>query len=244
MKTFPSERSVQLFLAFALLLNIVFWFSVRDIRQEWGNVPPAPELKYAASYGVGDSSFSYRLNGLMVQNLGDTGGRVTALKDYDYDSLAQWFFVQDSLDPHSSYMPYLAAYYFSAVQNPEKFRPIIDYLKEVGQRPEGEKWRWLAQAVFMARFKMNDMDLALELAEVLAQSEAEDVPAWARQMPVFVLNAKGNKMGAYALMLQILKTGADKMHPNEISEMKKYICTRILDKEDARDNPLCVEQWL
>ena len=241
MKTFPSERYVQVLLAFALFLNIVFWFSARDIRQEWGNVPPAPDVKYAASYGMGDTSFSYRLNGLMIQNLGDTGGRVTALRDYDFEALARWFFVEDALDPHSNYIPYLAAYYFSDVQEPEKFRPVINYLKVVGRRPEGENWRWLAQAVFMARFKVNDMDLALELAEILAQSQADDVPAWARQMPAFVLNAKGDKMGAYALMLQILKSGADKMHPNEVNTMKTYICTRILNEADARDNPLCVE---
>jgi len=238
------ELSVRCVLAFAIFLNIVFWFYGRDLRTEWGNVPPAPDVQYASAYGLGDSSFAYRMNGLMLQNLGDVGGRVTPLRDYDYQALTDWFFVQDSLDPQSDYTPYLASYYFSAVQDPHKFRPVLDYLKEVGRRPEGEKWRWLAQGVFMARFKMGDLQLALELAKVLAQSKAAGLPTWARQMPVFILNARGDGKAAYALMLQILKTSANTMHPNEVREMKRYICTRILSEEEARDNPLCAETTL
>ncbi len=138
---------IQVFIAISLALNILFWFSVRDVRAKWGNVPPAPDMKYAASMGLGDRSFAYRSNGIMIQNLGDTGGRTTPLKDYDYNALADWFFLQNALDPHSNYVPYLAGYYFSALQEPEKYYPVLDYLEKVGSQDDGKRWRWLAQAV-------------------------------------------------------------------------------------------------
>lgn len=234
-----SERSLQVLLTLSVVLTVVLWFYARDLRVEWGNVPPAPSQDFAASYGLGDASFAYRINGIMIQNLGDTGGRVTALKDYNYEELAKWFFVQDSLDARSSFIPNLAGYYFAAVQEPKMYRPVIDYLVMIGTRQGREQWRWLAQAVFMARFKMEDMDLALELAKTLATLEDPDVAPWARQMPVFIQNARGEKEAAYALMLEILKTSAHKMHPNEVVAMKYYICQRILEKEEAKDNPLC-----
>ena len=115
--------------------------------------------------GLGDPSLAYRANSVVLQNLGNTGGRTVSLDQYNYDDLTQWFFLQDKLDQKSDFIPYLASYYFGSVQDPEIFRPILDYLQMVGERPYEEKWRWLAQAVFMARYTMKDLDKALELAK-------------------------------------------------------------------------------
>lgn len=229
----------QVFIALCVVLNIMFWFSVRDVRAKWGNVPPVPSSEYLSSMGFGDASFAYRANGIMIQNLGDTGGRYTPLKDYDYERLTEWFFLQDHLDPRSNYIPYLAGYYFSGVQIPEKFYPVLDYLKQVGQRPDGEKWRWLAQAAYVARYSMNDLDKALELANILSETAPDDAPVWVKQMPVFVVKAKGDKELAYALTLEILKSSADKLHPNEVNALVAYICDQILDEQARARDPLC-----
>ncbi len=230
---------VKLGLAVAVILNILFWFSVRDEQVRWNNVPPAPDKKYASSYGLGDKSFAYRINGIMIQNLGDTGGRTTSLKDYNYKTLTDWFFVQDHLDEKANFIPYLASYYFGGLQEPEKFRPVLDYLEEIGKRSYGEKWRWLAQGVYLARFKLNDLDKALSMAETLSKIDNENMPTWARQMPAFIMTAKGEKEAAYALMLEILKTSSDSIHPNEINAMRAYICTKILELVKAKESPLC-----
>lgn len=243
MKASRNIIAVSVFLTVAVLLNILFWFEVRDMRPEWGNVPPVPDHRFIQSMGLGDASFAYRSNGIMLQNLGDTGGRLTPLKDYDYDRLTEWFFLQDKLDPRSDYIPYLAAYYFSAVQIPEKFSPVLDYLAEVGVRSDGQKWRWLAQAVYVSRFLMKDIDKALELAQLLSRSVPDSAPAWAHQMPVFVANAKGDKGVAYALMLEILKSNADQMHPNEVRSTRAYICDRILNEVERQKDPLCEGEY-
>ena len=234
-----TDRYIQIGIAIVLSLNIAFWFSVRDIEARWANVPPPPSENFASIYGLGDTNLSYRLNGIMLQNMGDTGGRSTSLKEYDYNRLTQWFFLQDKLDKASNYIPYLATFYFGAVQKPEKFRPTLEYLKEVGVRPYGEKWRWLVYAIQIAKNNMDDKDEALVIANLLANSKHPDMPAWAKQMPAFVMTQKGDKEEAYNLMLEILKTSGDKLHPNEINSMKIYICTQILEKEAAASNPLC-----
>lgn len=244
MKSSQSSQSllaIKVFITLALLMNIAFWFSVRDIRARWGNVPPVPEVKYSPVMGIGDQAFAYRMNGLMIQNLGDSGGRVTPLKDYDFERLTQWFFLQDALDPQSDYIPYLAAYYFSGVQVPEKYYPVLDYLKKVGSREGAERWRWLAQAVYVARFVMHDMDKALELAQLLAKVAPDDAPIWAKQMPVFVLKADGQRDAAYGLMVEILKANVDTMHPNEINASRAYICEQILTDDQRQSDPLCAD---
>lgn len=234
-----NDRLIQLALAITLFLNIVFWFSIRDVQARWENVPPPPSEKFASAYGLGDKSLAYRTNGLMIQNMGDTGGRLTSLVDYDFERLTKWFFLQDYLDEKSNYTPYLAAFYFGSVQDPQKYRPVLPYLTEVGMRPYGQKWRWLVHAVQITKDKLQDNEKALELAQLLAQSKHPDMPNWVQQMPVFVLTDKGQKEAAYALMLEILKSSSENMHPNEIYSMRIYICNKILDQQEAQDNPLC-----
>ena len=234
-----NDRLIQLALAMSLLLNIVFWYSVRDVKAKWENVPPPPSEKFAAGYALSDQSLAYRMNGLMIQNMGDTGGRLTSLVDYDYNRLTKWFFLQDHLDEKSNYTPYLAAFYFGAVQEPEKFRPVLSYLQEVGMRTYGEKWRWLVYAIQITKDNIQDRDKALELARLLTKSKHPDMPNWVQQMPAFVLTEKGDKEAAYALMVEILKTSARKLHPNEVRSMRIYICTKILEPDEAKKDPLC-----
>lgn len=224
-----------------LLLNICFWFQTKDLRARWLNVPPVPKAAGVKIFGLGDAKLSYRVIGVMLQNMGDTGGRTTALRDYDYEALARWFYLADKLDPVSNFVPVLAAYYYGSGDPGKKVAPLVDYLEYVGNRPEGEKWRWLAHAVYLARFQMNDTEKAYELATKLANIKNDQMPMWARQMPAFILNAKGDKEAAYDIMIEILKTKGDKLHPNEVNAMRDYICTRLLDKKQAAENPLCTE---
>ncbi len=233
------DKKIQLLLAITLCMNLAYWFSVRNVQARWANVPPAPEKEYAALYGLGDPSFAFRINGIMIQNFGDTGGRYTSLKEYNYNTLREWFMVQDYLDPHSNFIPYLAANYFGGVEDASKYEPLVDYLEYVGSRDEGQDWRWLVQAIHLARYRLKDMDRALSLANTLAVTTNPDVPAWVRQMPSFVLSAKGEKEAAYALLLEILKTDSANMHPAEIYDMKYRMCTKLQTYEQALNNPLC-----
>ena len=234
-----NENVLRFTIAIVLIANIYLWFSVRTVQGEWMNVPPPPSLILSSANGLGDTSFSYRINGLMLQNMGDTGGQTTSLKDYNYENLSKWFYLQDHLDNKSDFTPYLAAFYFGGVQEPEKYRPVIDYLEDIGASTYAEKWRWLAQAVYFARFRLNDYDRALELADKLATLPKEGMPGWARQMPAFVVAQSGDKEAAYILLLEILRSSADKLHPNEVNSMVLYICTRLLTSEKAKQDPLC-----
>jgi hypothetical protein len=238
---FSSEKRSHLYLGFAVLLTVLTWFYGRDYRAQWLNVPPAPTQNAALGAGLGDSQFAYRVLGMMIQNLGVTGGRNVALQNYDYEELAEWFYLQHALDPKSNFIPLLAAYYFSGSQDPKKLRPLIEYLRVAGSDPKGEKWRWLAQATYLARYKLQDYDLGLQLARELASLPNEDMPLWARQMPAYVLNQQGQKQAALDIMIELLKTNADKMHPNEVNATIDHICTQILDEEEAALHPLCQE---
>lgn len=242
MKLATSRQSLWLHIAFIFLLlaNFGFWAHARKVLPAWNNVPPAPRPETAAFSGLGDSEIAYRMTGYFLQNAGNVGGRFEALKDYNYDLLGQWFFIAQSLDDRANYVPFLAAYIFGAVQDEsvDKLNPVIDYLAAEGQKPYPQKWRWLAQAVYLARYRQEDLEKALRLADILASLDTDTAP-WARQMPAFVQMQMGNKEAAYEIMIRMLATEAETLHPNEVNAMKEYICTRTLDTTAAAKNPLC-----
>ena len=239
----PRERKLWFFFLVVLLVNCAVWSLTRHRQAQWLNVPPVPSQMTVSISALGDMQFAYRSLAVMLQNLGDMGGRITPLKDYNFDRLAEWFFLMRDLDPRSNYVPYIASYYFGAVNGDdvgEKLRPLIAYLHEEGNSAEGAKWRWLAHAVYLARFKLKDLDYAYQLALDLARLGYEkDLPHWTRQMPVFILNAKGDKEAALSLMMGILSSVGDKIHPSEVNFTRSYICEQILTPDKAQAHPLC-----
>lgn len=165
--------------------------------------------------------------------------------DYDYNLLSRWFFLADDLDPRSNFVPYMAAYYFSAVQTPEtSLPPLVKYLEHVGTYNGGaaDKWRWLAQAIHLARYKLDDLDWALDMAHQLKALDGKNgvtLPVWAKNMDVMIMNVTGEKEAAYGIMLQTLETEGKDMDQYEYLFTLHYICNQILTPEEAAKNPLC-----
>jgi len=241
MDTVKTLKILKISLTLAVIMNIAFWFHSRDLKTQWLNVPPVPSEFSAMSSTLGDGQFAARVISIIIQNLGSTGGRVTPIKDYDFEKLGGWLNLHYALDAKSNLVPYIAAYYFGASQDPSKIRPVIEYLHKVGNSPEGQKWRWLAQAVYLARFKLEDLNLATKLAQDLAVLPNEDMPAWARHLEVNILNQRGEKEAALQLMLSILKDKSDNIHPNEVNARVAYICEQILDPSEAKTHALCAD---
>lgn len=224
----------------SLVLNIGLWLYSHDIKSQWGNVPPVPDETHISSMALGDKQFAYRMTGLTLQNLGDTGGRSTMLKVYDYDKLSKWFFLLDKMDSRSDYIPFLAAFYFGATPDKTQLPPIISFLEHAGNRSIGEKWRWLAHAIYLARFEARDMEYALRMANKLSLLQAEThMPAWTKQMPAFIQSDLGNKQAAYEIMFNILKSEAENLDPGEVGFTQYYICDRLMSESESKTHPLC-----
>ena len=80
-----STRIAWYLCVLAFVLHSGFSFYTRSINSNWQNVPPPPTKDSAALFAIGDPQFAYRMFGIMIQNLGDTGGRVTPLYAYDFE---------------------------------------------------------------------------------------------------------------------------------------------------------------
>ena len=230
------RRRINIFLALALALNALLWTGSRHMRAWWAGVPPVPSQNGAVALTLGDREFAFRTGALGLQNLGDNGGRIVPLKDYDYGKIGAWLWMLHGLNPASEHLPVTAAYYYGAERTPENVAVIVDYLSVIGQNPAGEKFRWLADAAFLARHRMNDLDRALDIAYTLARMEPahRPLPVWARQLPALILEAKGEKDAARRLMEGIL-ADAEHLPPQEINFMAGWLAEKTgMDKAEIR----------
>lgn len=223
----------------ALGAQVFCWFQTRDLRADWLNVPPVPSERQGLIPTLGDRELAYRLYSLMLQNLGDIGGEYRSFAKYDYNRLGQWFFLTDKYNPRSNYVPVLAAFYYGATKDPKQMDPLIDYLSYVGQGETGKKWRWLMQAVYLARFGQNDLDKALKLANLLAQNKNPDMPLWAHEMPAFVMTAQGKKEAAKTLLYQILQTKGNGLDPTEVNFTMAYMCNNLFTPAERKKISAC-----
>lgn len=223
-----TRARANIMLAATLVLNLAFWSGSKFIYAKWEGVPPVPTRNGATMMALGDPEFAYRLGAITLQNLGDSGGRVTPIRNYDYARLGAWFKLLDDLDPASDHVPMLAAYYFGATRVPADVAVVVDYLSAAGARPIGSKWRWLVHAIFLARHRLDDLQLALDLAYKLSKMQLVDdvMPGWARQMPAFVLKEQGDREDARKIITELLLTGHG-FHPNEIHFMKSYLTEEL-----------------
>lgn len=241
MKTIVTRNLDYVLLIGILLINCAVWVYSSPLLPKWDNVPLAPSKIGATVAFLGDKEMAYRSLAITMQSFGNDTGQVMALKDYNYKNLGTWFDLGDQLNPHSDYVPFLAAYYFAGSQDPSKLMPVITYLRRVGTYSEPDKWRYLGQAVFLARHKMKNMPLALELADELAKSYKYKLgmPLWPLQMRAIIASDMGEKEMAYNLMLDTLQTKGKDVDPSETSYMVNKICNDLLVGEARAKNPLC-----
>jgi hypothetical protein len=213
-----------LFLA-ALVIQVSFWTYSRTIKPDLGIVPDVPGRSSVKALSFGDEQFFFRLLALQIQISGDTFGRSTALYKYDYKKLNQWFILLDSLDDESDFVPTMASFYFSQTQNRPDVRYVVDYLyTHAAHRPQ-KKWWWLVQAVYLANHVLKDKDLALQMAKPL-ENAGDDVPIFARQMPAFIHEQRGEFDDALRIMQDIQKNHKN-LSAGELNFMKYFVEERL-----------------
>lgn len=214
-----------------LACNVVFWTQTRQMRPDLGVVPPVPGKEELALLKMGDDQFYFRLLAFKMQTAGDTYGRFTALRKYDMNRIYHWFTLLDTLDAKSDMMPAMASYYFSQTQNTKDVRPLVNYIYEHSIRDITHKWWWLLQSIYLAQYKLNDMDLALKVAAPLVDTR---VPIWAQQMAAVVHEKRGEMADALRIM-ETIKDNAENISDRDLKYMIYFVKERLKRLDKLKD---------
>lgn len=229
-----SLTSILLFVF--LFFQIVFWNITKEKKPEWTVSPEVPSARMVNAMAFGDKQFLFRVLCFYLQNAGDSGGRFSSLTKYDYSALEKWFYLLDELDSESNYTAAMAAYYYGVTPKTKDVRHVVSYLRSHTRKNPAKKWRWLAHAAYLAKHRIKDEKLALEIAKELAGLDVSDMPLWTRQMPAFIMADMGDKEAARTIMMVIMGTIPD-LPEAEIRFMQNYIKHHLGDlkqKEKAK----------
>ncbi len=210
-------------LALCLALQFGFWYKTHDIRPDLNVVPDVPGERAVQALSFGDKQFYFRVLALGIQNSGDTYGRFTSLRYYDFNKLYHWFNLLDTLDARSNMMPAMAAYYFSVTQNTADVRYIVDYLYTHSTRDVERKWWWLMQSIYLAQHKLSDMDLALKVSAPLVNPK---VPVYAQHMAAVVREKRGEMEDALRIM-ETIRDNAKEIPEADLAYMNYFVKERL-----------------
>ncbi len=234
LETIRNSFRLCLILAVLVLMQLAYWYKTKDIVPEMGIVPDVPGRQALHALTFGDDQFYFRILAFNIQNAGDTFGRSTSLRYYDFNKLYMWFNLLDELDPKSNMIPAMATYYFSQTQNTADVRYVVDYLYTHSIRDVGAKWWWLVQSIYLAMHKLNDNDLALKVSKPLVD---KSVPVWAQQMAAVVREKRGEMQDAYNIM-QTIKEHAEArdIKDMDLKYMTYFIKERLHRLEKIQDS--------
>jgi len=201
-------RGIVLSLGAMLILQIVLHANqtAKSAQRAALPAPPAIEVLRAASFGE-DVALA-KLIMLWLQSYDNQPGISIPFAALDYGRLIAWLRAVLTLDPDGAYPLLSASRIYSEVPDAQRQRAILDFVKESFLADPNLRWPWMAHAVYVAKHRLKDMDLALAYARLLAaHATGPQVPHWARQMVIFVLEDMGEIEAAKVLLGGLLDSG-------------------------------------
>ncbi|MCD6043314.1 MAG: hypothetical protein K0R40_2917 [Burkholderiales bacterium] len=213
-----------LLLAASLAAQIALHATIGPARRADAGLPAAPSAQALRLATLGEAPAGARLAMLYVQGFDQ--------RALDYGRLIAWLRSALELDPRGQYPLFTAARIYAEHPDPTRSRRMLDFLHEQFLRDPDRRWPWLAHAALIAKHRLKDLPLARRYAADIARhARAADVPLWARQMEIFILEDM-NEFEAAKIMLGGLLASGRVRDPAEARFLKER-----LDALEAREKP-------
>ena len=211
----PAERPVSAVPAWvwallALLLTLQLgWRSWQQpVQGAVYELPPAPRAGALRVASLGEPAALARVAMLYVQSFDLGAASGIPYRKLDYASLIAWLRAILAADPLSEYPLFSAARLYSENPDPAKTRAMLEFIREAFMLDPDRRWPWLAHAALLAKHRLKDLGLARRYAgDVARHATADNVPDWARQMEIFILEDMNELQAARIMLGGLLATG-------------------------------------
>jgi len=232
-------RSIWLALAATLALQLGSRGAVTGAGGGEAELPPAPHPQTLRLAGLGESAAMARLAMLHLQSIDLSGGLANPYQRFDYERLVQWLRAILATDPRSGYPLFSAARIYSENPDPAKTRRMLEFIFESFQEDPNERWPWLAHAALLAKHRLHDLALARRYAAAVDRlTTANDVPMWARQMEIFILEDMNELEAAKIMLGGLIESGkvTDSGELRFLKERLDQLETRLKSQPGPRSN--------
>ena len=201
-------KSVKWLLVLSFVLQLIWHgFQQPVVAKAKDLAPPLSTRSYVMS-SLGEPVAAAKYLNLWLQAFDNQPGASLSFHQLDYPRLTQWLDTILELDPDGHYPMLVASRVYGSVKNSEKQRIMTDYVFSKFIEEPNKYWRWLAHAVITAKHELKDLDLALKYADALAEkATGENVPYWAKDMKIIVLEDMGQLQAAKILVGALIDSG-------------------------------------
>lgn len=156
----------------------------------------------------GEREAGARIAMLYLQAFDLGGTNAAPYQRLDYGRLTAWLRAILALDPRSEYPLFSAARLYAEVPDPARARLMLEFVYEQYLVDPNRRWPWLAHAALLAKHRLHDLPLARRYAAAIDRhTTAADVPLWARQMEIFILEDMNELEAARVLLGGLLASG-------------------------------------
>jgi len=211
----PAERSI-VYVPRAILFCIVIALILqtglqRDLMKQSGEfrqLPEPPEAGQVRLISLSDTVALARITMLWLQSFDTQPGISVSFKQLDYARVISWLDLILELDPKGQYPLLAASRVYAEVNDEGRQRKMLEFVHARFLEDPNRRWPAMAQAVYVARHRLKDMDLALEYARDLStHATARNIPQWIKQMQIYVLEDMGDLEAAMVLIGGLLESG-------------------------------------
>ena len=223
---------IRVMLVIALAMQIT-WHSTQDpVTAKAEDLPrPMTPRAYTMS-SFGEPIATAKVLNLWLQAFDNQPGLSIPLHSLDYGIVTEWLDTILDLDPRGHYPMLVAARVYGSVSHREKQRQMMEYIFYKFNENPDKHWRWLAHAVITAKHELRDMELALKYANALAEkATGENVPYWAKDMKIIVLEDMGEVEAAKVLVGGLIASG-EITDPYELNFLQNKI--RVLEEKMSK----------
>ena len=183
-----------------------------------------PQLELLRIFSLGDPIVAAKILMLWLQAYDSQSGKIVSYQQLNYNTLQKWLTQILHLDPKSQYPLFAASYFYSMIGEPHKKRQMLEFVYQEFFIDPVTRWRWLAHAAILAKHRLKDLPLALKYAEAIAAHATSDMPYWAQEMRLFILEDMGELERARLIIGGMLANGQITA-PDEIKFLNEKLLT-------------------
>ena len=222
----------------ALILALMVQLAARSVNPpaapKGADLPPLPGASTLAVMSFGDPIPLAKVLMLYLQAFDYQSGDRAPYQSLDYDRLQTWLTRILRLDPDGQYPLMAASRLYADVSSESKKRQMLEFVYQEFFKDPDRRWQWLAHAAAVAKHGLKDLPLARKYAAAIQKyAVGKDVPLWARQMEIFILEDMNELETARIMIGGYIEKGLIK-HPGELRFLEnrlKEIEARIKEKK-------------
>ncbi len=193
-------------------------------------LPDAPDTSLLQLSGLGEPGTLAKILMLWLQAFDNQPGVSIPFARLDYTRVINWLDALLNLDSRFQYPLLSASRVYTETPDDAGKRQMLEFIHRRFLEDPDRRWPWMAHAVYVAKHRIKDLQLALKYANALRRHVSSDAaPSWVAQMEIYVLEDLGELESARIIIGGLLASGKLAGNDSELRFLKNKLT--LLEQE-------------